>query len=160
MASAFPDIAAQWHPAKNGSLTPRCCAPASNRRVWWLCPLGHEYQAAVGARTVSGSDCPYCTGRKVLKGFNDLAAVEPKIAAQWHPTLNGALTPEAVTAGSARKVWWQCADGHVWKAVIYSRTGKEKCGCPVCAGRFNRARQLRYKAAADSFAGSQGRIVD
>ncbi|MFQ9918651.1 MAG: zinc-ribbon domain-containing protein [Flavonifractor plautii] len=42
-----------------------------------------------------------------------------------------------VTAGSRRKVWWQCPEGHVWKAVVYSRAGKRKCGCPVCAGRIS-----------------------
>ena len=59
LGSRFPEIAAQWHPTKNGSLIPKNCPPSSNRRVWWRCPLGHEYQAAVGARTVNGSDCPY-----------------------------------------------------------------------------------------------------
>lgn len=146
LASAFPDIAAEWHPAKNGGLTPQCFTPASNRRVWWLCQLGHEYQAAIGARTVNGTGCPYCAGKKVLKGFNDLASLEPKIAAEWHPSLNGRLTPETVTVGSARKVWWQCVKGHVWKAVVYSRTGAEKCGCPACAGRVRVSRQEKYAA--------------
>lgn len=159
LASAFPEIAAQWHPTKNGGLTPQSCTPASNRKVWWVCPLGHEYQAAVGARTVHSSGCPYCSGRKVLKGFNDLATLEPKIAAQWHPTLNGSLTPDMVTVGSSRKVWWQCAEGHVWKAVVYSRTGPKKCGCPACAGRVNKVRQFRYKAMVDDFAKDQNRLT-
>ena len=135
LATQFPQIAAQWHPAKNGSLRPDAVSPASNRRVWWLCPRGHGYQAAVGARTVNGSDCPYCAGRRVWPGFNDLAALEPEVAAQWHPTLNGALTPEQVTLGCHRKVWWECPLGHIWKAVVYSRAGPQKAGCPVCAGR-------------------------
>ena len=71
--------------------------------------------------------------------------VEPKVAAQWHPTLNGQLTPRMVTAGSRRKVWWQCPEGHVWKAVVYSRAGKRKCGCPVCAGRISEARMKAYR---------------
>lgn len=151
LAAAFPDIAAQWHSAKNGALAPEGCAAASNRKVWWSCPLGHEYQASVSSRTVHGSGCPYCAGRKVLKGFNDLATLEPGTAAQWHPTLNGALTPELVTAGSARKVWWQCAQGHVWKAVIHSRTGAKRCGCPVCAGRVRETQQVRYSAILEDF---------
>lgn len=87
------------------------------------------------ASRANGTGCPYCTNKKVLAGFNDLATVEPRIAAEWHPTLNGSLTPEMVTAGSRKKVWWECPLGHVWKAAIYSRTGKKKCGCPVCAGK-------------------------
>jgi len=146
LGSRFPEIAAQWHPTKNGSLTPKNCPPSSNRRVWWRCPLGHEYQAAVGARTVNGSDCPYCAGKKVLAGFNDLASQEPAVAAAWHPTLNGALTPQDVTTGSRRKVWWLCPEGHVWKAVVYSRARAQKTGCPVCAGRIPQARQARYSS--------------
>ncbi|MCI8829248.1 MAG: zinc-ribbon domain-containing protein [Ruminiclostridium sp.] len=135
LASRAPDIARQWDLEKNGNLTPETCTAASNRRVWWVCPLGHSYRAAVGARTVNGSDCPYCAGRKVLPGFNDLASCAPEIAASWHPSLNGTLVPEMVTVGSRHKVWWTCPEGHVWKAVVYSRTGAKKCGCPVCAGR-------------------------
>lgn len=149
LASTYPSIAQEWDFVKNAPLTPETCAPASNRRVWWLCPLGHSYQAAVGARTVNGSDCPYCAGRKVLPGFNDLETLEPQAAADWHPDLNGALTPSMVTAGSHRKVWWLCPEGHVWKAVVYSRTGAQKCGCPVCAGRRQAPRQQRYAALAE-----------
>jgi hypothetical protein len=136
LASAFPGVAAQWHPTKNGSLTPNQLSPASNRRAWWKCSLGHSFPAKVSDRTQRNTGCPYCTGRKVLAGFNDLATVQPKLAEQWHASLNGALTPEMVTPGCCRKVWWQCSEGHVWKAVIYSRAGVKKCGCPVCAGRY------------------------
>ena len=145
LASQFPEIAAQWHTEKNGNLTPQQVTPYANRKVWWKCELGHSYQAMVAARTMSGTGCPYCAGRKVLPGFNDLATLYPEIAKQWHPTLNGALTPNSVTAGSHRKVWWQCAEGHVWQAVIYTRTGVKKCGCPVCAGRVKQTKNEKYR---------------
>jgi len=83
----------------------------------------------------SGSDCPYCSNHKILPGFNDLATIEPVVASQWHPTRNGSLTPQQVTPGSRRKVWWLCDKGHAWRSVISSRTGKKWCGCPICAGR-------------------------
>ncbi|MFR8728608.1 MAG: zinc-ribbon domain-containing protein, partial [Dysosmobacter sp.] len=102
---------------------------------WWHCEKNHSYQAVIATRTMRGSGCPYCANKRVLPGFNDLATAEPTVAAQWHPTLNGSLTPQMVTAGSRRKVWWQCACGHVWKAAIYPRAGKQRCGCPICAGR-------------------------
>ena len=118
--------------------------------MWWLCERGHPYQAVVAARTTHGSGCPYCAGRRVLAGFNDLATTVPRVAAQWHPTLNGGLTPEMVTAGSRKKVWWQCSEGHVWKAAVYARAGAQKSGCPVCAGRV---RQRRRDAAAAALVG-------
>ncbi len=68
----------------------------------------------------------------------------PDIAAQWHPSLNGALTPEMVTPGSNKKVWWQCPEGHVWKSVVYPRTGAQQCGCPVCAGKVSTTHARRY----------------
>jgi len=148
LASRFPKIAAQWDAERNGTLTPQGISPYSNRRVWWRCEKGHGYQAAVGARTLNGSGCPYCAGKKVLAGFNDLATLEPQVAAQWHFSLNGTLTAEMVTPGSHARVWWQCAEGHVWKAVVYSRAGPQKCGCPVCAGQVKRRRQGRYSGAA------------
>lgn len=138
LATVFPAVAAEWHPTKNDSLKPTDVSPYSNKKVWWRCPLGHDFTAVIGQRTVQGTGCPYCAGRKVLPGFNDLAAVEPKIAAQWHPTLNGTLTPEMVTVGSSRRAWWQCSDGHVWKARISARTGPLKSGCPVCAGKVKK----------------------
>ena len=115
----------------------------SNRKVWWICDLGHEYQTAVRARTRDGSGCPYCTGRKVLSGFNDLATKLPMLASQWHPTLNGALTPEMVTIGSNKKIWWQCSNGHVWKSVVFARTSGRKTGCPVCAGTVRKGIDYR-----------------
>lgn len=144
LASAYPELAAQWHPTKNGTLTAQMVTPLSNRRIWWVCEHGHEWQCEVAHRVAANSGCPYCAGRRVMPGFNDLATREPKIAAQWHPKLNGALTPQMVTSGSSKKVWWQCAEGHVWCAVVYSRTGPKRTGCPVCAGRVNRRRTQRY----------------
>ena len=136
-------IAAQWDRARNGTLTPEQVTPYSNRRVWWRCAQGHEWRAPVGGRTKAGSDCPYCTNRKVLAGFNDLATLEPDIAAQWHPTLNGAMTPDMVTLGSHQRVWWQCAEGHVWNAKMrlsgLRRTHQRKAAGAVrevvCIGR-------------------------
>lgn len=135
LATRFPNLASQWNTERNGSLRPDQVTSFSNRKVWWRCTLGHEWQAIVAARVVENSGCPYCAGRRVLAGFNDLATLFPTIAAQWDDTLNNGLTPEMVTPGSHRRIWWRCSEGHVWKTAIYSRTGKQKCGCPVCAGK-------------------------
>ena len=143
LAARFPHLAQQWDRARNGAMTPETVSPSSNRKAWWVCALGHRWQAAVSARA-GGSDCPYCAGRKVLAGFNDLATKDPTVAAEWDPTLNGGLTPQMVTAGSHKKVWWRCSENHVWKAVVYARTGAKHCGCPVCAGKVSRRNQVRY----------------
>lgn len=145
LASAFPVIASQWSPTKNGSLTPDMVTPYSNRKAWWICDKGHEYYSLISHRVQSSSGCPYCDGKLVLPGFNDLATKAPWLCDEWEQDLNGSLTPQMVTAGSHKKVWWRCSEGHVWKAVISSRTGKRQHGCPVCAGRVNVAKKWRYE---------------
>jgi len=135
LESYAPELAKQWHPTKNRPLLPSEVSVSSNRRVWWRCDAGHEWEAVISSRTANRSECPYCTNRRVLSGFNDLKTVQPLVAAQWHPTLNESLEPTMVLPGSRKRVWWQCSDGHEWKAIIYSRTGADKCGCPVCAGK-------------------------
>ena len=102
LASQNPVLAAQWDAERNGTLTPQQVTLTSNRKAWWICEKGHSFQAVIASRA-NGIGCPYCTNKKVLAGFNDLATVEPRIAAEWHPTLNGSLTPEMVTAGSRKR---------------------------------------------------------
>ena len=60
-----PNLAKQWHPTKNGSLTPRDVAPNSNKRVWWICEKGHEWVALVLNRN-RGTGCPYCAPQKII----------------------------------------------------------------------------------------------
>lgn len=145
LASQFPRVAQEWNTAKNAPLTAQQVSGYSNLRVWWVCAFGHTWKTSVASRTHNTTGCPYCSGRMVLAGFNDLQSCFPEIAMQWHPTLNGSLTPDAVTYGSKKKVWWQCPEGHVWRAVVYSRTGAKKCGCPICAGRVKQHKQIKYR---------------
>lgn len=133
----------EWDTEKNNPKTPHDVTYGSKEKVWWRCPKGHEWQAAVYSRTGIEANCPYCAGKKVMKGQNDLASQYPEIAAQWHPNLNGNLTPADLTKGSAKRIWWLCPEGHVWKAKVYSRTSSQKCGCPVCAKRV----KTKYRAS-------------
>ncbi|HCS34203.1 MAG TPA: hypothetical protein DIW49_05355, partial [Clostridiales bacterium] len=123
LAAEYPVIAKDWDAAKNKPLTPNQVISGTKHKVWWLCLKGHSYRAVIAQRVQRGDGCPYCANRKVLPGFNDLATAAPLVAKQWHETLNGALTPEMVTAGSHKKARWRCPYGHVWKAAIYSRAG-------------------------------------
>lgn len=138
LESYNPELARQWCREMNGMLTPDRVSVYSNKSVWWQCELGHQWQSKIVSRTFGNNGCPYCANRKLLVGFNDLKTLEPLVAAQWHPTKNAPLKPTMVMPGSTRRVWWKCIDGHEWKAVVYSRTGAQKCGCPECAGRAPR----------------------
>ena len=136
----FPEIAKEWNYEKNGELNPDQIVAHSNRKVWWLCPRGHEYEAAVSWRTSINRkrNCPYCANKKVLKGFNDLATVCPDVASEWHPSKNGKLRPDEVLSSSTKKCWWLCPKGHTYQASLNNRVhaGKQNTGCPICSGHI------------------------
>ncbi|MBR2310757.1 MAG: zinc-ribbon domain-containing protein [Oscillospiraceae bacterium] len=147
LATLRPDLMEEWDAERN-ALDPGQITVGSHDKVWWRCKLGHSWQAAVFSRTRENTaGCPYCTGRMVLPGFNDLATLMPKLAEQWYQPLNGALKPEDVTLGSNKKVWWQCSEGHVWQAFIYARAKRNGTGCPVCAGSVKRRKGAEAETA-------------
>ncbi len=124
-----PSLAKEWNYEKNNGLTTMDVMPNSSKKVWWKCSVGHEWQAKIADRN-QGRGCPYCAGKKVLKGFNDLQTVSPTLAAEWHYEKNNGLTPMEVSPNSHKKVWWKCDKGHEWQALIYNR--QRGNGCPIC----------------------------
>lgn len=114
----------------------------SEKKVWWICDKGHEWQSAP-YNIAKGNYCPYCANRMVLKGFNDLESVNPKIAKEWNYKRNN-IVPSEVIFSSTKKVWWICSKGHEWQAVIYSRN--QNHACPIC--NLNKVTSLPEKAIA------------
>ena len=141
LATMAPAVAAQWHPTKNGELTPETTGAQSKKRVWWQCKEGHEWQAIVCNRT-NGTGCPYCA-KGLEKEGNDLATAAPEIAAQWHPTLNMEFSPETITAKSGKKIWWRCQEGHEWQATPHNRS--KGVGCPFCYPKTNKATLAKHR---------------
>ena len=62
---------------------------------------------------------------------NSLAEVHPELVSEWSEK-NLTLTPDDITFGSNRKVWWRGACGHVWQTSVKARSNGEKC--PICSG--------------------------
>ncbi|WP_083308957.1 MULTISPECIES: zinc-ribbon domain-containing protein [unclassified Corynebacterium] len=139
LATTHPDIAAEWHPTKNGKRKPSEVSKGSMTKYWWLCPLGHEYSQLPNSRT-HGRGCPYCSNRRVLMGFNDLATVAPAVAAEWHPKNKN--TPDRILSGSHSKAWWICKEGHEWRAQIKSR--RDGRNCPYCRKPWSLAEKEVY----------------
>lgn len=138
-----PQLASEWHPTKNGNLTPQDVTVKSTKKVWWLLPyddsetgkhFDFEWEATIGSRT-AGNGCPYLVGNQVWVGYNDLATNYPNLAREWHSTKNGDLRPTQVTARNARKVWWEIyhtTDDNKtfhfeWQATIYDRVTGDNC---------------------------------
>lgn len=127
--SNYPNLSKEWNADKNGDLTPMNVTLHSNKKVWWMCSKGHEWQAIINNRS-KGSNCPYCSGRYATPE-TCLANVNPNLSKEWHPTKNKPLTPYDVTSCSSTKVWWLCPKGHEWQATIKNRTYNR--GCPDCS---------------------------
>ena len=149
-----PAVVAEWNHDKNVELLPSCFKSGSEKRVWWICKEGHEWQEIIYKRTSRGFGCPYCSGQRVIPSRTDFATRFPDIAKEWNYMKNKDIDPCRCSPHSEKKVWWICKHGHEWQANISSRTGKEKTGCPICSGRkvlfsFNDLESLRPDIVAE-----------
>lgn len=131
LADMFPDVAKEWNCYKNDK-TPHDYTMKSNKIVWWFCSKGHEYDTTIYNRTHVGINCPYCSNKKVLVGFNDLLTTHPELAAEWNYSRNEDIFPHDIVAGSNQKVWWNCEEGHEWETTPNHRTSGGT-GCPACS---------------------------
>lgn len=105
-------------------------ATNSGKKVWWKCKKEHEWKSSISNRT-SGNGCPICVNKQVVKGYNDLAIINPILAKEWNYEKNDDLKPDMVTANSGKKVWWKCLKcNYEWQAIIANRNRGR--GCPNC----------------------------
>ena len=131
LKTANPKLTREFDRSRNLPLTPELVPANSNAKFWWKCDKAHSWQASLSNR-VKGTGCPFCSGRQASSGLNDLASLNPSLAAEWHPELNNGLTPTNVKSMSGKKVWWICSLGHPYQAKIIERSNGN--GCNVCAG--------------------------
>ena len=136
LATLRPEIAAQWHSELNLPLTPYDVVPGSEKEAYWQCPKGHVWKSPIYYRTgPRGNNCPICSHRIVHPDFS-LQTLDPNLSKFWHPTKNLPLTPDDVTCGSNRKVWWQCERGHEWQcAPNHLHKLNDSNRCPYCNDR-------------------------
>ncbi|MCE5220069.1 MAG: hypothetical protein LLF98_02075 [Clostridium sp.] len=133
LATKNPKLASEWHPTKNGDLTPYDVVYTNYQKVWWQCSKNpeHEWQATISSRN-NGCGCPYCYGRYPTKDYN-LLTCNPKLCEEWNYKRNK-KKPEEYCPNSGDKVWWICEKGHEWQSTIYNRSIGN--GCPYCIGKL------------------------
>ncbi|MCD8109318.1 MAG: sigma-70 family RNA polymerase sigma factor [Clostridiales bacterium] len=148
LQEAYPEIAMEWHPDKNGTLTPDQVSCEINKAVWWYKPyddpvtgkhFDFEWKSNIQYRIKKRAGCPYLSNHpSTWTGFNDLETRYPEIAAEWHPVKNGSLKPCQVLYRTKRKVWWLLpyddpdTGEHYefeWEETVENRTQKNR-GCP------------------------------
>ena len=121
LATTNPELAKEaygWDPSS--------FSKGMNVKKEWKCALGHLFKTTINNRS-NDRGCPYCSGNKVLVGFNDLATTHPDLAQEL---IDG--DAKKISKGSTRKYTWKCNLSHTWKAGVDSRTNMES-GCPSCA---------------------------
>jgi len=152
IGSLRPDLAAEWNQPRNKDLDPDAISPNSKQKVWWRCGVcGHEWQAAIQNRA-GGHGCPKCGIKRSARSQSrvdydrSLAARNPEIAAELHPTRNPGIAPTQLGARSSLKLWWHCGTcGHDWKTAVSTRT--DGSGCPACYRATHRRTAARQPEA-------------
>lgn len=128
LATSNPEIASEL---ADPSLAHKLSA-GSNNRVEWICKNdpNHKWIATVYSRVSKGTGCPYCSGRLLITGVNDLATTHPDLV----KTLKNVEEGKYVRFNSERKLEWVCENNpdHIWTATPRNRSVS---GCPICANR-------------------------
>ena len=119
-----------WEENENCNLDPQQLTLGSGKRVNWVCSKGHKWSTSVYHRAVRGTNCPYCSNKRVLPGYNDLQSQRPDIMADWDFETN-TIDPSTVAVKSNKVAAWVCPKGHQYTKAIYRRASGE--GCPICA---------------------------
>jgi hypothetical protein len=141
-----PDWLAEWDAERNRESNPTTIAVGSDTLYWWRCDRGHCFQKSPRQRS-HGAKCPMCVNlaraeavrRARLVRSGSLRDNCPEIATEWHPSRNGNLTADSLSANSHQMVWWRCPAGHEWQQTPNARVTLVKRGssfaCPACSGR-------------------------
>ena len=67
-----------WDYEKNKDLNLDKLTLGSKKTAWWKCDKGHEWEATIN-HIYNGTRCPYCSNKKILKGYNDLGTTNPEL---------------------------------------------------------------------------------
>jgi hypothetical protein len=108
LATTHPEQANYWHAERNHPLKPDQIVSGSNKKVWWLCDQGHEFEMTVWDRVGRNRGCKFCSNNAVFTGFNDFETLHPDLVYLWDVTKNLPLTPNQVQPKSDRKAWFIC----------------------------------------------------
>lgn len=131
LATLCPELAKEWHPTKNGELSPFDVSRGSDKKVWWLGSCGHEWIMEVSARTGLGKGCPACNGNFGVPEYNLITEV-PLLKKYWDYSKNE-KPPEFYRPNSGICVNWTCELNHHWNQSISEMARIQKC--LYCSGR-------------------------
>ena len=158
LATKAPLVAAQWDHETNSG-TPDTVVANSSQKVGWHCDVcGHKWNATPKRRVSDNTGCPQCARFK--KWTRRPTVADHPLLAEWDHERNSERGnyPDNTTLQSHKQIFWLCnncpaGQQHSWSTAPFQRTGRNKHGCPVCAGkkacRCNSLQALRPDIAAE-----------
>lgn len=135
LQTTHPELAEQWDYDKNKPLVPKQVHSGSDKKVGWICSLKHHWDASIRKRVTEKTGCPECSNRKT-NFEKSLLTLYPDLAKEWHPSMNGKLTPGEVVPGSSIRVWWICKNNSLhkpWQTQVRYRVSGSIC--PYCTNK-------------------------
>ena len=138
LATTNPDLLKEWDYTKN-EIKPTEVTSGSSKKAWWICnECKNNYENSISNKT-KGQGCPYCAGKKVKVGYNDLYTYcinnrRNDLINEFDKKKNS-LTPKDITIGSGKQIWWICPKGHSYHTTISARI-KKGSGCGICSHKI------------------------
>lgn len=138
MQATNPELVPLLHPTKNGDVKPTNIKASTGKLLWWRCSNGHEWrQRGYALLKNTGEPCPKCRAPS-------MSDTDPAMAAAFHSTLNGELSPSDLPAGTGKRIWWQCSKDstHVWQSTGSNLKKVSRPDlCPACRRKVKRQKQ-------------------
>lgn len=133
LLTLYPELAREFDVTQNG-ITPDKISPKDTKLYWWTCHNHHpSFLQSVEHRVNRKTQCPYCTGRKIIVGESDLETLFPEIAKEWDVEKNSGVMPDEVSPFTYNAYWWSCPKGHSYQKKVIQRTKFHKAiDCPKC----------------------------
>lgn len=101
------------------------------QKLNWVCNSGHVFESSIKNR-LSGRNCPYCAGRKILVGFNDVFTKHPEILKDFDQELSSLEEASKTFKTSSTTFFWKCPNGHSYPATLLNKIKGR--GCIYCGG--------------------------
>ena len=130
LAHLYPEVIEYWDYESNLDLDPRKIGINSTKKARFVCSLNHKWTSVIRNLTVGGTRCPFCSGKRVLPGFNDVCTSLPKCLEYWDYNKN-TVKPTEISIGSDKKIWWKCNSNHSFGATILNFRNRNFV-CLIC----------------------------
>ena len=131
-AIRHPRFIRKWS-AQNDYIPERAPKSRTKHDKWICLTCGGTFETSRRKQTLNDKPCPYCSGKRVLPGFNSLKDTHPELAAEWSDQND--CGPENVLKSSTKRVKWNC---HTCGGSFIASPSERELNdnrCPYCKNK-------------------------